>query len=157
MKRLSIALSVLLLSVVSGYSLHYFSLSARAAVRRELSTICPENWKAEDFHLVGTQTQSQETVAVYRINCFDGNGSSRARRSFLGYEVLERKGLGWRSPEPGSHLEVLPEFSQEYVEYGTVNRENQQSDRPALIHGEILNPGVTAIEAVFDTGESLRQ
>ncbi|MBD1871523.1 hypothetical protein H6F95_30320 [Cyanobacteria bacterium FACHB-471] len=158
MKRLWIALGGLLLSVVSGYSLYYFSLSARAVVRRELSTICPEDWTAKDFHLIGTQTQSQETIAIYRLNCFDGDSRiSRARRSFLGYEVLERKGLGWRSPELGSHLEVLPEFSQEYVEYGTVNRENQQSDRPAMIYGEILSPDVTAIEVIFDTGESLRQ
>lgn len=158
MKRLWIALGGLLLSVVSGYSLYYFSLSAGAAVRRELSAICPEDWTAEDFRLIGTQAQSQETIAIYRINCFDGDSSiSRARRSFLGYEVLERKSLGWRSPELGSHLEVLPEFSQEYVEYGTVNRENQQSDRPPMIYGEILSPDVTAIEVIFDTGESLRQ
>lgn len=156
MKRLLIALGSLL-SIVSGYSLHYFSLDVGAAVRRELSTICPQDWTAKDFHLVGTQTQSQKTIAVYRINCFDGDSNiSQARKSFLGYEVLEHRGLRWRSPQPGSHLEVLPEFSQEYIEYGTVNRENQQS-RPALIYGEILSPDVAAIEVTFDTGESLRQ
>lgn len=153
MKRLLIALSSLLLSVVSGYSLYYFSLSAGAAVRRELSAICPENWTTKDFRLVGTQTQSQKTIAVYRVNCFDAGDY---RKSFLGYETLERRGLGWRSLEPGSHLEVLPEFTQGYVEYGTVNHENQH-DRLAMIYGEILGSEVTAIEVDFDTGESWRQ
>lgn len=156
MKRLAIALVGLLLCGASGYSLNRFVLSAEAAVRRELSNICPQETVTEDFQILGTRKWSKRLIVVYQVNCRNDH-TSPYNGNLLGHQVVVRKGISWQAVSGGDRIGLLPQLPpSEIVQYGTTRKHRERGDRPTVVYGKILTPNVAAVEATFDNGKTLR-
>jgi hypothetical protein len=158
MKQLAIALVGLLVCGASAYSLNRFVLSPEAAVRPELSNICPQHTFPENFHILGTRQWSKRLIVVYKVNCrnefFD---LSPSYGNLLGHQVVVRKGIGWQAVGGGDRIELLPQLPVgEIVQYGTTRKHRERDERPTVVYGEILTPKVAAVEATFDNGKTLR-
>ena len=104
----------------------------------------------ENVQVHRTEPWQNGVVALYTAH-----DASSASSDHVGYIVLKRSLLRWQPKETGAIVRPTSVTPEGLVEYEVGGGHARNADY-ALVFGRILDPRVAAIEATFDTNETLR-
>ena len=151
MKRHFIFLSIIILFLVSCTG----SGNVEAFVQ---DRVLPNMASADNatFHMMSVRTFPEGTIALYSTK--DAN---RISDEILGYAVLEKGVLGWKSNSDGAFARDKSSYpSEQLIDYASAEfyfnpDANRGGFTHALIYGEILSPTVTAVNLLLSDGTKI--
>lgn len=155
----------LVLTTAGGYAFSLVAATPEEALSRPFSCPSKPEVEAKNFQVLTIRKWSKGIVAVYRGLC-----PVNAKQSFskdrknleqvLSYRAVNRNRMEWHLSSTGSYRSQIEEkgkpASAKLVDYGVNWTGGKGNDRHAVLYGQVISPQVSAIEATFNNGKSLR-
>ncbi|MGV0025213.1 hypothetical protein [Phormidesmis priestleyi] len=155
----------LVLTAAGGYTFSLVAATPEEALRQTFSCPGKPSVEAKNFQVLTTRKWSKGIVAVYRGVCPDDDKPTFANekkepKEVLGYRAMRRIGMEWYLSSSGSHQSQKSKSSKtvsaKLIDYGVNRASVKGKDRHTVLYGQVLSPQVSAIEATFNNGKSLR-
>ena len=108
------------------------------------------------FHMMSVRTFPEGTIALYSTK--DAN---QINDEILGYAVLEKGVLGWKSNSDGAFARDKSTYpSEQLIDYASAEfyfnpDANRGGFTHVLLYGEILSPEVTAVNLLLSDGTEI--
>lgn len=163
MKRLLVGITGLLAlaatgCAISGYAIAFLSAVPKEMLQQKISCPIDRAAKATSLQVLSTHRWAAGVVVLHSAVCPDAKQSNRMQRVF-GHKVLKRDGMNWQISGSGSfplEQRQKPAPEQRLIEYGTSQSAPPSGDRYTILYGQVLSPKVSAVEATFDNGKTIR-
>jgi hypothetical protein len=156
----------LVLTAAGGYTFSLVAATPEEALRQPFSCPGKPALQAKSFQVLTTRTWAKGIVAVYRGVCPDNDeptfaSEKKIPKQVLSYRAIKRTGMEWQLSSSGSYLSQESEksaksTSAKLIDYGVNRASVKGKDRHTVLYGQVLSPQVSAIEATFNNGKSLR-
>ncbi|KAM3090159.1 hypothetical protein ACKFKG_30400 [Phormidesmis sp. 146-35] len=155
----------LVLTAAGGYTFSLVAATPEEALRQPFSCPGRPDLEAKNFQVLTTRKWSKGIVAVYRGACPDDDkptfaSEKKASKQVLSYRAMKRIGMEWHLSSSGSHpaqeSQKAKSTSAKLIDYGVNRAAVKGKDRHTVLYGQVLSPQVSAIEATFNNGKSLR-
>ncbi|NJR51745.1 MAG: hypothetical protein HC780_21345 [Leptolyngbyaceae cyanobacterium CSU_1_3] len=157
-------ISFLALTTAGGYTFSLVAATPEEALRRPFSCPGQPNVEAKSFQVLTTRKWDKGVVAVYRGVCpnYDRPSFVSEKKDtvqMLSYRAVKRIGMEWHLSSSGSHRQALKKSQTDastLIDYGVSHSSGKKIEKHTVLYGQVLSPQVSAIEATFNNGKTLR-
>jgi hypothetical protein len=144
---------------LAGLTLGGVVLAAGYPIPKELlhqSITCPTSQflVAQGIQLLETQRWQNGVIALYSASC--PSKKHKGTERVMAYRILRREGMNWFAEGSDAHKMKSKPTGKQLAQSNVSYTQDPQGSPYTVLYGQIYSSKVTAIEAAFDNGKTIR-